>query len=278
MFTSILRPCCTFLTLFLLAGSAVAVAADTTPGTALPTLYVIGDSTVRNGQGTGTNQQWGWGDPLRELFDPAQITVLNRGHGGTSSRTFYTRGDWQRVRDALRPGDWVILQFGHNDSAKLNDDSRARGTIRGVGDEQEEIDNLLTKQREVVHTYGWYLRQYVAETRAKGASVIICSLIPRMIWKEGKIARSTENYAGWAAAVAKAEQVPFLDLNRIIADRYDALGPKAVEPFFVNEHTHTSRAGAEFNAAYVVAGIKTLAMQPLIAALSAKATSIAAAP
>ena len=59
----------------------------------------------------------------------------------------------------------------------------------------------------MVHTYGWYLRKFIADARAKGATPIVCSLVPRKIWKDGKIARDSRDYAGWAAEVAAAENV-----------------------------------------------------------------------
>jgi rhamnogalacturonan acetylesterase len=236
----------------------------------LPTLYLIGDSTVRNGRGDGGNGQWGWGEPLGSYFDASKIRVLNRAHGGRSSRTYLT-GDWESVLAALKPGDFVIMQFGHNDGGPLDDDQRARGTLRGIGDETREIDNPITKQHEVVHTFGWYLRKFIADTKSKGATPLVCSLVPRKIWKEGKIARNSSDYGGWAGEVARSESVAFLDLNEIIARRYDELGPEAVEPLFADPHTHTSRAGAEFNAASVVAALKGLKANPLAAYFSGKA-------
>jgi lysophospholipase L1-like esterase len=241
----------------------------------LPTLFLIGDSTVRNGRGDGANGQWGWGDYLAPYFDPARIAVVNRAVGGLSSRTYLTLGHWERVLAMLKPGDFVMMQFGHNDNGPLNDTARARGTIKGVGEESEEIDNLLTKQHETVHTYGWYLRKFIADTRAKGATPIVCSLVPRKTWKDGMIVRSKDNYAGWAEQVARAEGVAFVDLNEIIARRYDQLGPEKVEPLFGDPHTHTSRAGAELNAACVVAGLKGLAADPLASYLSARAAEVA---
>ncbi len=203
-----------------------------------PTLFLIGDSTVRNGAGDGANKQWGWGEPIVAYFDPAKIAVLNRARGGRSSRTFLTEGLWEQVLSAMKPGDFVLIQFGHNDGGPINDNSRARGTIKGVGEETEEIDNLLTKKHEVVHSYGWYLRKYIADTKAKGATPVICSPVPRKIWKEGRIVR--DQYAQWAEEVAKAEKVGFIDLNEIIARQYDAMGAEKVEPLFADEHTHTT--------------------------------------
>ena len=240
----------------------------------LPTLFLIGDSTVRNGQGDGGGGQWGWGEPLADFFDPSKINVVNRAVGGLSSRTYLTGGHWERVLALLKPGDFVLMQFGHNDAGPLNDTSRARGTIRGTGEESEEIDNLLTKQHEVVHSYGWYLRKFIADARAKGATPIVCSLVPRKIWKDGRIARNADSYAGWAAEVARKEKAPFVDLNEIIARRYEELGAEKVEPLFADEHTHTSRAGAELNAAAVVAGLKALKGHPLGKYFSAKAKEV----
>jgi lysophospholipase L1-like esterase len=131
-----------------------------------PTLYIIGDSTVRNGsRGDGANGQWGWGAPIADFFDRSRLNVENHAMGGTSSRTFRTLGLWERVLDRIKPGDFVIMQFGHNDNGSLNDERRARGTINGNGEETEEINNMLTGKQEVVHTYGWYIRQYIRETQ-----------------------------------------------------------------------------------------------------------------
>jgi lysophospholipase L1-like esterase len=238
---------------------------------ALPTLFLIGDSTVRNGRGDGSNGQWGWGEPIVDSFDTAKINVVNRAVGGLSSRTYLTLGHWDRILAMLKPGDFVIMQFGHNDNGPLDDSARARGTLKGSGDETQEIDNPLTGKHEVVHTYGWYLKKFIADARAKGATPVVCSLIPRKIWKDGKIARDSESYAGWAAQVAASEDVAFVDLNESIARRYDELGPEKVEPLFADPHTHTSRAGAELNAEVVVAGLKGLQKNPLAPYFSEKA-------
>lgn len=229
----------------------------------LRSLFLIGDSTVRNGRGDGANGQWGWGEPLVEFFDTSKINVVNRALGGRSSRTYITEGRWEETLPMIKPGDFVIFQMGHNDSGPLDDTSRARGTIPGVGDESREIDNPITRKHEVVHTYGWYMRKYVDDTLARGAIPIICSPIPRKIWQDGKVVRNADTYGGWARQVAASEHAAFIDLNEIIGKRYDALGEAKVEPLFADPHTHTSRAGAELNAESVVAGLKSLPGDPL---------------
>lgn len=230
---------------------------------ALPTLLLIGDSTVRNGGGDGAGGQWGWGEPLAELVDRTRLNVVNRAIGGLSSRTFLTQGHWARALTLLKPGDFLMIQFGHNDSAALNDTSRARGTIKGTGEETEAIDNLLTKQPEVVHTYGWYLRRYVREAKERGVTPIVCSLVPRKKWQDGRIVRSTDSYATWARRVAQEEGVAFIDLNERVAQRYDQLGAEKVDALFADEHTHTSRLGAELNAAIVAEALRELPGLPL---------------
>jgi hypothetical protein len=118
------------------------------------------------------------------------------------------------------------------------------------------------------------MRQYVSDTLAKGATPIVCSLIPRKIWKDGRVVRGGDSYGGWAREAAASKKIAFVDLNEIIARRYDKLGEAQVEPLFADPHTHTSRAGAELNAECVVAGIKALKGDPLESYLSAKGASV----
>lgn len=210
-------------------------------------VVLIGDSTVRNGRGDGSNGQWGWGEPLTEMMAP--IPVINGALGGRSSRTFLTGGNWDATLAILKAGDVLLMQFGHNDDGPLDDKARARGTLPGVGEETREIDNPVTGQHETVHTYGYYLRRFIREAKARGVKPAVCSPIPRNIWKDGKVERRM--WAQWAGEVARSEGVPFLDLESRIASRYEELGREKVSPLFVEDHTHTGRAGAEINAQIV---------------------------
>lgn len=230
----------------------------------LPSMWLVGDSTVRTGRGDGGGGQWGWGDFLHAHLDLTKVNLVNRAVGGTGVRSFRDAGYWELVTAKLQPGDIVMIQFGHNDNG-------ARAPLPGVGDETGEREDPTTKQKREMRTWGWYLRQYIAEARAKGATPIVCSLIPRKIWRDGKIARTSGSHADWAHAVAEAERVPFIHLHELIAQRYDALGMEKVNPFFADERTHTSAAGAEFNAAVVVAGLKALKENPTAAFLTANA-------
>ncbi len=112
-----------------------------------PAVFIIGDSTVAN----RTPKLMGWGDSIGELFDPARIHVENRARGGRSSRTFLAEGLWQKVVDDIRPGDFVLIQFGHNDGGSLTE-GRARASLKGNGEEAQEVSKDGTP--EAVHTYG----------------------------------------------------------------------------------------------------------------------------
>jgi len=240
-------------------GSAVAPAHDTDR---LPTLFIVGDSTVKN----NTKGQQGWGDPLAAFFDPTKIKVENHAIGGRSSRTFQTEGRWDRILAAARPRDFVLVQMGHNDGGPLDESRRARGTLRGTGEDTKEIDNPITGKKEVVHTYGWYLRKYVAEARAKGMTPIILSPVPhcpRRPVEKGAVEKN--GYVDWAEEVAKAEKVPFVNLNRLVLNHYAGMPPADIKAgyFTPADDTHTSPAGAERNAACVVEGLRALKDCPL---------------
>jgi len=222
-----------------------------------PTLFIIGDSTVKNGSGKGEGSLWGWGDFLYEQFDTTKIHLENDARGGRSSRTFQTEGLWDKVLSKLKPGDFVIMQFGHNDGGAVNDTLRARGSIKGVGEETEEIDNLITKKHEIVHSFGWYMRKYIHDTKAKGCTPIVCSLVARNVWENGKVVRAGNSYAGWAQEVAKKEEAFYIDLNDLVATRYETLGPDEVKTkLFLSDHTHTTEAGARINASLVGDALK----------------------
>ena len=96
------------------------------PAANKPTLFIVSDSTVHN----GTRGQQGWGDPLIDRFDHDKITVENRAIGGRSSRTFQTEGRWDAVLKKAKRGDFVLIQMGHNDAGKINDDFPPRLAAR----------------------------------------------------------------------------------------------------------------------------------------------------
>jgi lysophospholipase L1-like esterase len=226
---------------------------QTTP-TLHPALFLVGDSTMQTGSGNGERGPWGWGSEISAFFDPLKIHIYNEGKGGRSSRGYVEEGLWLKILERLQPGDFVIIQFGHNDAAN-SQNYPDRTTIGGVGDETIQVG--VGDKKKVIGTYGWYLRNYVVSAHAKGATVIICSPVPRRTWNNSKIVRGFDGYAGWAATVAKSTGALSIDLNKISADSFDKLGEQASQPYF-NDFQHTTKLGAKLNAESVVTGIKNL--------------------
>lgn len=233
-----------------------------------PVLYIIGDSTVRN----NNQPQCGWGQLMHEFLDTSRISISNQAMAGRSTRTFVKEKRWEKVISSIRPGDFLLIQFGHNEGSKP-DTSKAgyRGVLRGTGEDSLQLtwpDGTI----ETVHSYGWYLRTFIRETKAKGATPIVCSMIPRNQWdytikgdttSPQKVRRAGNDFGKWAREVAAAEGVDFIDLNSITADKYDQMGPAAVKMYFPGDHTHTNETGARVNAASVVAGIRLLKQSAL---------------
>ena len=219
-----------------------------------PVLFLIGNSTMRNGtKGDGSNGQWGWGFFASKYFNANKISVENQALGGMSTRTFYTKL-WPMVRKALRKGDWVIISIGHNDNGPY-DEGRARAVIPGVGTDSLCVTIKETGEKETVYTYGGYLRKYISECREAGAYPILMSLTPRDAYDEktGKIVRKPQTE--WAAYVAAQEGVPFVDLNEISGSKLDSYSKWKEQYHFFGDHIHTSAYGAEMNARSAAEGI-----------------------
>jgi len=227
-----------------------------------PILFIVGDSTVHN-PGRGER---GWGDLLGKYFDTNRIRVENHALGGRSSRTFQTQGYWDKVLAAAKPGDFLLLQMGHNDGGPLDDTNRARGSIRSLGEETKDIYNPITKQPETVHTYGWYMRKYITDARAKGMTPILCTPVPhcpRAQVQAGDIEKSP--YVAMSTAVASNTQTLFINLNERAMEHYATNTPAGIkhEWFTPADNTHSSPAGATLNASCVVDGIRALTNCPL---------------
>ncbi len=217
----------------------------------------------------------GWGQELAQFFDLSKINVVNRAIGGRSSRSFQYEGRWEKVLSELKKGDFVLIQFGHNDVGKVGDPAaKDRPAIHGEGDATAEVTRLDGKQ-ELVHTFGWYMRKYGNDVKAKGATAIFCSMVPHKDWQDGKIIRKeSETFVKWTANAANASGAAFVNLNEIIALEFERLGVEKVAPLFGDARTHSTPAGALLNARMVIAGIKALKKPSLGKYLSAKSRDI----
>ncbi len=235
-----------------------------------PTLHLVGDSTMKS-----SAPMRGWGQEIGEFFDLAKINVVNHAISGRSSRSFQQEGHWDKIAADLQPGDFVLVQFGHNDAGKPGDPTaKGRFSLPGDGEQTAEVKKI-DGTTEFVHAFGWYLRKYGNDARAKGARIIFCSMVPYKSWTENKINRSErDTYVKWTADAAKKTGAAFINLNEIVAREYDKLGPEKVEPLFADKSTHTTAAGAVLNAQCVVAGLRALPGAPLDKFLSEKGKGI----
>jgi rhamnogalacturonan acetylesterase len=257
---------------------------------ALPTLFIAGDSTAAR---NSNDIQRGWGAVLIDYFDAGKINLVDCAQAGASFPSYYA-GRWPQVVAALKKGDFVIIEFGHN-----------TGHLNGIGDETRAgMDG-----REA-HTFGWYVRTFAREARSKGATPIISTPTVRNIWTnpnakfkdstivskngkynptEDKVERSMgqpldNGMISWAKQVCDQEmfqpvtllKIAFIDHCQITADLYEKMGREAVEKLFVQDHTHTTTEGAVINAETLVAGLKALKDMPLVNFLNDKGKAIAA--
>ena len=242
---------------------------------ALPTLFIVGDSTARN------QADLGWGDHFAHYFDTSKINIANRAMAGRSSRSYFNEARWANVLAEMKPGDFVLIQMGHNDGGTTNPetDTKARASIKGIGDETVQVPlpkpfttgPIAGQTTETIHTYGWYIRKYIADTRAKKATPILLTLTIRNIWindADGKLNIERDmGFRDYEYQLASQEQVPIIDLATVEADRLDALGQEKTALLFPIDHTHTSPEGAELAAESVVAALRN-ANSPLIAYLN----------
>jgi lysophospholipase L1-like esterase len=249
----------------------------------LPTIFFVGDSTMNSSGKAAFGEMRGWASEVGAYFDKAKINVLNRGRGGRSSRTYRNEGLWDKVLAEAKPGDFFVIEFGTNDVGRWNDPgSKYRPSLHGEGEESEDFvkpgpDGAASSDmpHETVHTFGWYMRQYATDAKAKGCTVILCSMVPHKRWKGDKVARGEqETFVPWTAHAAQTAGVFFVDLDNIVADGYDQLGPEKVEAFFADKGTHTTAAGAKFTAEHFIAGAKALSGNPLGQYLSTSAEGI----
>ena len=220
-----------------------------------PVVFLIGDSTVKN-EDKDEDGMWGWGSVIQEWFKPKKVSVENWAKAGRSSRTYLDEGRWDKIYHALQPGDFVFIQFGHNDGGDINT-GKARGTLKGAGDESKVMLMEATKHYQVIYPYGWYIRKYITDAQEKGAIPIVLSHTPRNQWNSnGTVKRNAETYGKWAREAAEMTGAYFIDLNDISARKLEKMGKEEAAEYFRNDHTHTSLKGARMNAQSVIDGLK----------------------
>ncbi len=176
----------------------------------IPVIYLIGDSTMANKPLSGGNPERGWGQMLPGFLTP-DICVDNRALNGRSTRSFRNEGHWTPIREKLRKGDYVFIQFGHNDQKK--------DTARHADAETDYKANL---------------KRYIDETRAAGATpVLFTSIARRKFDSEGRLVDTHGKYIDAAKAVAAENDVLLIDLNKMTSDLLEKYGPEKSVSLFV---------------------------------------------
>jgi rhamnogalacturonan acetylesterase len=232
----------------------------------LPTLFITGDSTAATGNATTR----GWAALLIDYFDTSKVNLVNQAQGGARFNSYFTQ-KWGPVVAAIKPGDFVVIEFGHNS-----------GPLPGIGEETQETPSRGGGVVTVLHTHGWYLRKFITDVRDKKGIPIVSTLTLRDLWKDGKIERLKEQVLGqggmsdWSRQVAAAEKALLVDHSNIIGDIYDKLGPEKGDTLFGDHYLHTNTAGAILNAEAFIAGLKAIPDMPLVNCLNEKGNGIPA--
>lgn len=174
------------------------------------TIYTIGDSTMANKDTTNNNPERGWGQVLAKFFDD-QVVVENRAKNGRSSKSFLTERLWQDVCLTLKPGDYVFIQFGHNDSKP----DTARHT-------------------EPRTTYRANLIRYISDTQAKGAyPVLFTSIVRRKFNAAGELEDTHGEYLVVVRELAKEMNIPLIDMEQESRKLVERLGPEASKKLYM---------------------------------------------
>ena len=167
---------------------------------------------------------------------------------------------WAKILEQLQPGDFVIIQFGHNDAAN-SQNYTDRISLKGSGDETQEIASPKSGQKETVHTYGWYLRQYVEDAKAKGATPSFARRSRATLGPTAKSnAVSTATRSGLPRLLKPA--TPCSSISIPSPPSVTTRSAKDTATYFA-DNQHTTKAGARLNAEAVVEGLKQLKNCPL---------------
>ena len=227
-------------------------------------VHTIGDSTMSDYKPAATPKR-GWGMYLQVFFNQDSIEVNNRGKSGASTRTFYeTENLWPSVKRQMKAGDYLIIQFAHNDEKCKGEDVYVQNAkVRAEGKDTLAV----MRGTEPNTTYKQYLRKFINEAREMGVKPILMSPICRAYFKDGKINEEgrhnltsermnelknegDKDYVRCMREVAEEMQVPFLDMTERTREMYESEGQEICMKRYFNcgDKTHTGQEGGMLNA------------------------------
>ncbi len=209
-------------------------------------LYVAGDSTAAEKLAT-RRPETGWGEMLGQYFRTGEVRIANRAANGRSTRTFISEGRWSAITDSLKSGDYVFIQFGHNDESK------------------EKTDRYTPPD-----DFRANLARMVADVRARHAHPVLLTPVRRRNFEDGRLVDTHGEYPGLTRRVAAELNVPLIDMHASSAELLSSYGPdssaklflqleKGVNPNYpdgVHDNTHFRPLGAELMARLAVDGIR----------------------
>lgn len=204
-----------------------ALAAIWSIGCSFTTVHLMGDSTMAEKDLSGGNPERGWGMMFQNFLDDS-VKVINYAQNGRSTKSFIDRGLWDKVKANLKPGDWLFIQFGHND-AKESDPERYAAPFGAYQDN---------------------LRLFVRTAKSMGARPVLLTPVARRWFKENGLDRNCHtDYPAAMAQVAREENVPLLDITTATLDWLEGLGDEASRQYFMistgkDDNTHTVASGA----------------------------------
>jgi lysophospholipase L1-like esterase len=202
------------------------------------TIWLAGDSTMARKE-ENKRPETGWGEALQPCFDSTQTRVANRAMNGRSTRSFVAEGRWKAIVDSLNAGDYVLIEFGHNDE-KVN---------MPVGSSPAD--------------FGANLARFVDDVRARRATPVLLTPVARRRWQDGKLVDTHGEYPGVVRAVATEKKVALVDMTELSARVLERYGPDSSTALFlhlkagdhpnypagVEDNTHFSPVGAREMAA-----------------------------
>ncbi|KAJ6072199.1 hypothetical protein N7499_010213 [Penicillium canescens] len=195
------------------------------------TIYLAGDSTMAKG-GTGSGTA-GWGEYVKPY---TSLTVANQAVAGRSARSYTREGRFDAIAAVVQSGDWVVIEFGHNDGGSLSTTDNGRTDCGGTG--SETCSTTYNGVAETVLTFPAYLEKAAKTFKAKGANVLISSQTPNNPWETGTFTYSPSRFVEYARLAAEVAGVSYVDHGAYVADRFETLGLTTVDSYFPLDHTH----------------------------------------
>lgn len=178
--------------------------------------------------------------------------MVNKARAGRSARSYSYESRFEEIATLIKPEDFVVIEFGHNDGGSLSaTNDNGRTDCAGAG-----AETCNTDLQKGILTYPAYLKNATEKFTKLGARVVIASPTPNNPWEGGKFAYSSSRFTDYGnATAAPFAHAKFVDHGMFTANAFDKLGASAVEKFYPNDHTHTAPEGAAVVAQAFVRGV-----------------------